>query len=1186
MNKHGKPRGKRCFFSLDRKLLTIMKLTLFFLFVFLLPVWGESAYSQSARISLDLSNVSVEECLNAIEQKSEYYFMYNGKLVDVSRKISVKEKDASIKDVLSVLFGNTNVSYQIIDRQIILAPSEVVAAIQQQSKKITGRILDPLGLAVIGANVIEKGTSNGTVTDIDGNYSITITGDNAILQFSSVGYVPIEKHTGNQSVINVTLAENVENLDEVVVIGYGVQKKRDVSSAISSVGSEALQDKPIANFAQGIAGKMAGVRVSNTNSAPGGGQNIVIRGTGSVNASNSPLYVIDGFPMQDGFNSAESPLNSINPADIESIEVLKDASSSAIYGTRAANGVVLITTKKGKQGKPKINVNVSGGVQNAMRKMKVLGREDFLTFMNESRANAYLVEDPNFGTDNPNLPQWSYYDDFNTRIENWRKYSQHSASMVPGAKQERWITVMDTCYNSPYDTDWQDVLLGDGSVVDVQLSMNGGTDNMNYMISGGYYNNQGIVKNTDYERYSLRANVEGKVNNWLKVGLNIAPSLENTSVLSNTNVSGSASNNPFFNALSLPPILTPTDADGNPIYYGTELDNPWDWNFAPFVNPLQTVKITDKRRTAKVVSALYAEVKFYKDLTWKTDFHNEYRMWENNYYMPSYIPTTALPTSRSTGTYQNANRIYWDVQSVLTYNKRIKEHSLTAMVGISFEKVNNRSAYIKKYDFPQDLITTLNQATTVANQLTDARTNRSAESMIGTFARVMYNYNSKYYLTASVRRDGSSKFGVDNRWAIFPSFSLAWRVSDEKFFDMFRPYINDWKLRGGWGRIGNSGITNYLHLATLGSSSYVFGSGSDVTAAYSDNRIANRLLGWETTSDISVGTDVSFLHNRIGLSVDYFDRKTSDMLFNLPLPSITGFANVMQNIGSMRNRGFEYALNTQNFIGEFNWNTSVTLSYYRNRVTDIGNDKRPLISYNCYTTEGKPLAGIYGMVSLGPYKDWADVKSSPIFNANRTVWRERSNPGTPKAADVNGDGILDASDKTILGNAIPDFIWSMTNNFAYKGFDLSFQLSGVVGGEISMFGFQDMAFRASGMKNITQDYFDNYWRPDNTDAKYPAPSRKNYDGSVLDGGLTYSASYVKMDDITLGYTIPGKLTRKFDVGSIRVYLNINNAFMITKFPGYNPETNYRGDSALSQGIDQTASYPLARTISFGINLGI
>jgi TonB-linked SusC/RagA family outer membrane protein len=415
--------------------------------------------------------------------------------------------------------------------------------------------------------------------------------------------------------------------------------------------------------------------------------------------------------------------------------------------------------------------------------------------------------------------------------------------------------------------------------------------------------------------------------------------------------------------------------------------------------------------------------------------------------------------------------------------------------------------------------------------------------------------------------------------------SVAWRVSDESFFESFKKYVNDLKIRGGWGIIGNAGIANYLALSTLNSTSYVLGQGSTVTAGYVDSKVANSKLGWETTTDYSIGSDMQLLDSRLTLSIDYFYRKTTDMLFNMPLPSITGFGSYMANIGAMRNRGFEYTINSRNLSGPFKWTTDFNLSYYRNRVLDIGKDKRPLIIDNGYTTEGKPLAGLWGMVNLGAYDNWEEVKTSPIFNASNPLWKNRTSPGMPKVADVNGDGILDASDNTIIGSNIPDFVWGMTNSFEYKGFDLSVQVNGVQGGDINMLEYTGVFGRGAGTMNTTAEYYNNYWTPTRTDAKYPAPTRKNYEGTDLSGTLIYKGTYVNIQNVSFGYTLPKELIKRAGFSNLRVYSTIQNALFITKFPGFNPETNFKGDQTTSQGIDRGA-YPLARTVSFGLNISL
>ena len=1064
--------------------------------------------------------------------------------------------------------------------------TEVRNAVEIQLK-VSGTVLNANKEPVPGVTVLVKGTTIGTLTDADGKYTLTNLPTGSILVFSFMGMQTQDIEIGNRSTINVIMLEESIGLEEVVVIGYGTQKKRDVSTSIASVTADNLKDRPVASFQQAMSGQLAGVRILTSNNAPGGGSIIRVRGVNSINATNDPLIVIDGFPLKDGFSQSENPLNSINTADIESIEVLKDASSSAIYGAQAANGVILITTKKGHSGKPTININVSTGLEKMIHKMDALNREDFLKFADDARAQAYIVECPNFGTNDPNAPLWKWTDDNATRIYNWTHYSSNAGPMTaggPGNLYERWITLTDATKAQPYDTDWQDAATQIGKVQDVQLSTSGGTENLKYMISGGYYNQDGIVESAGYKRFSFRANVELKVNKWLKTGLLLAPTLENLDV-----TSGMESY--FSNLVSAClPIESPYDENGNPTWMGVfaGVAGPWawkEWNMGGTVNPLVNYLIKDNRRTVKNLSTIFGEINLTKDLVFRSEFHTEFKNWERNYFLPNAYPTTAAYTSRAQGLNDITSRLYWNSQNFLTYNHIFGKHSVNAILGYSAEETSYRETYISKYDFATDQVQTLNQGITILSAQNDARTAKSSESMIGSFARAMYNYAGKYYLTASVRRDGSSKFGADKKWGIFPSFSVAWRISDETFFEPFKEYINDLKIRGGWGIIGNSGITNYQALSTLSATSYVEGTGSTLSPGYVDGRVANSNLGWESTTDYGIGTDVEFLKSRIAFSMDYFYKLTEDMLFSMPLPVITGFNSYYVNIGSMRNRGFEYLLTTHNFDREFKWTTNFNLSYYRNRVLNTGKDKRPLINNNAYTIEGKPLAGLYGYHFLGAYDDWEDVKTNPIINASNPKWMYRSCPGTQKLEDINGDGVIDGSDYTILGNPTPDFIWGMTNTFEYKGFDLSVQINGVQGGDHIMTLLEGQMARASGSTNVIYSYYNNYWRPDRTDALYAAPTRKSWDGTSSRGTLVYKGTYVNFQNVSFGYTLSGSLMQKFNLGQIRIYTSIQNALYLTKYPGYNPEVNYAGNSALSQGMDN-GSYPLTRIVSFGINVSL
>lgn len=1176
---------RNLFGFLSQKIIRIMKLSFFLSILTVFQLLATETYSQRTRLNLNLENYKIADVLIEIENKSEFFFLYSPKQIDVEEVITINAVEKTIEDILVDIFKG-RVRFEVHDRQIILKPYVPEQAPIVQQLQVSGRVVDEAGMPLPGVSVVVKGTATGVITDMDGKFSLSIPVGSQVLSFTFIGMEPQEVPIGASTRFDITMHEASVGLDEVVVIGYGTMKKRDVSTAIASVNSENLKDKPVSNFAQAISGNLAGVRISSTNAAPGGGSQINIRGIGSINASTSPLIVIDGFPLKDGFDKYENPLNSINPADIESIEVLKDASSSAIYGTQASNGVILITTKSGRTGlAPTISVNASSGFQNRINKVDVLNKEDYLQYFEDARIAAYLVEDPNFGTNDPEAILWQWSDPPALRIQNWALYSQNAVSMAdPNSLHYRWITTVDSIANSPWNTDWQDASVRTGNVKDFQLSATGGTDNISYMISGGYFDQTGIVPTTGYDRFSFRAKVDANVSKKFRIGLNLAPTFENLQVLNTTLADGTGAQPHLTNPLTVPmfacPVLPVFNEDGTPYALGAiPLNSYKQWNLTALINPYHTYQKTDKRQTSRNLATIYAEIKLTEKLTFRTELHNEFRYWERNAFSPRTAATRNALTDRTSGLNEVTTRFYWNLQNVLTYQNTFGKHNLTVMAGYSAEEVKYRNSYILKYDFPVDQINTLNQAITVLNAQNDARTGRSSEALIGSFGRIMYNLAGKYYFTTSVRRDASSKFGKDHQWGVFPSVSVAWRVSDEKFFEPVKGLVNDWKIRAGWGKTGNSGIGNYNAISTLGAMNYVLGKTSSVTSAYETNKVANSALGWETNTDWSIATDIHMLKDRISLSVDYFYRLTDDLLYRKPLPVITGFDSYLTNIAKMRNRGFEWVLTTHNSIRQLTWTTNFNLYYVRNLVLDITS---PLSGDGTYTTENRPLAGLWGPVDLGAFDDWEDVKTSPVFGATTAKWMTRSYPGSPKIADVNGDGILDASDYTINGSAFPDFTWGMTNIFGFRGFDLAVQVNGTRGGDINMINYGTTA-QGNGQTNVTYFYYENYWKPDRTDARYACPIRKGYDKSDVSGALIFSGTFTNIQFVTLGYTMPGQMLQRLNVKNARLYMNVQNAWLFTKFPGYNPEVNSRGDDATSQGLDRGA-YPLSRTVSFGINL--
>ena len=1057
-------------------------------------------------------------------------------------------------------------------------------------QKVKGTVKDAKGETLIGVNVVIKGQNLGTITDVNGSFTIDVPNLDVVLVFSYVGYQTKEFGLSGRNNIVVSLVENNKQLDEVLVIGYGTQKKRDISTSIASISSDQLMNKPVSGFDQAIAGKLAGVRVSATNASPGAGQNLTIRGIGSISASSSPLYVVDGMPLADSFNKNENPLNFLSPADIESIEVLKDASASSIYGARASNGVVLVTTKRGKSGKATVSLNVSSGTQTMLRKVDVLSGEEFKQYISDSRAQSYVLQDPYLWDDNKR--SWKWTDDTATRLANLAASPQngkgYNLNAADGWKQKRWFTLNDFISNNQTNTDWQDEITQTGSIQDYQFSVNGGSDANSYVISANYFNQEGIVKNTGYERFAARANVDFKVNEWFKIGMNIAPSYETFDKLTESNI-GNGMTGIVASSIALPPIWSPFNADGSPVInFGTYNDGPYNYDLSgEFTNPFLLMQETSKGKVYKTIASVFGEFSILKDLKFRTEFHTEYNSRIGEYFRPAYTEAISNTNVFSLGSDDRQTRLYWNTQNILTYTKQLEKHSLSAMLGSQAEKNEWHNSYMRKRYFVSNEITTMNGGSDI-EKVGDVYSYKGASTMVGFFGRFMYNYDGKYYLSASLRRDASSKFGQDNKWGTFPSFSAAWRVSDESFMENFKSIITDWKIRGGWGKVGNSSIGDYLAYSLLRQSGmYQFG-GSDKSVVF-DGNISNSTLGWESTSDINIGTDIQFLGGRIGAEIDLFKRTTESMLFTVPTMLHTGFSNQQQNIAKMENKGLEFTLRTLNIKSKnFNWNTDFNISFVRNKVLDLGPERNPLwgSTGNPVDTRsdiGKPISNHWGYVSLGVYKDWEDVKNSPLMLSGTNQW-ERSIPGDAKYADLNGDGIIDANDKTVIGNPQPDFVWGMTNNFKYKDFDFSFQLNGVQGGDINLRMFRRNVFGGNlGQNNVPRFYFDNYWRPDKTDAIYEAPSRKNW-ARIFDTTTKNieDGTYVNISNVVLGYTLPRVLSQKLGINNLRVYASAQNLYMFTKYHGYNPEANTFGNESKTQGADD-GGYPLARTITLGLN---
>lgn len=1115
---------------------------LLFIFVGTLQSFAAVSYSQSARLTLNIENATIEHIISAIEKQSQFYFTYNGKQINAQKTTSIHVEEKDIKEVLEQLFANGNVRYTVQDKHIVLytSPStdkKEVQSVQQTKKTVQGIVKDNTGEPVVGAAIAVKGTANGTVSDMDGQYSLSDVPENATLVFSFIGMKPQSVNVGSKNTVNVVMQEDAIGLEEVVAIGYGYQKKKDLTGSVSSVSAEdMMMGGTVSNAAQALQGKTAGVQVSQSSKAPGGNMSVRIRGSNSISSTNEPLYVVDGFPSSEGLN--------MNPNDIESMQILKDASATAIYGARGANGVVLITTKRGKSGESKISYNGYFGAQQLINPFDLLNGKDYMNLQNALFKEVAGQENTENGAYTPSQLQ------------------------------------------SDVNTDWIDVCTRLGLVQDHNFQFQGGSEKTKVLTSLGYFNQDGILKNTNFSRISGRVNVDQKINNYIKAGATVYAHRETSNF---QQYSGSiVPSNVLLGILTYDPTVKDYDENGN---YGRVPGGRGD-------NPLANLmERKNDSRNDKFNGTAYLEINPLEGLTAKATggveiLHN----FEGTYLPASTTYQGSIDNGvASTYDYSGTRQVF---EGIINYMKTFnKIHDLSAMVGYSYEKFSGEFRSINAKDFSTDVFSYNNLG--AAAQKTSIASNKTENILISFFGRVNYTFNDKYLATVTVRRDGSSRFGVNNHWGTFPSGSLAWRMSEEEFIKNLNVFSN-LKMRLGFGVTGNERIGDYASFALMANTHLSMdGSGNVAGMHMNQSNPENPNLKWETTQQYNIGLDMGFFNNRLSVTVDGYFKKTKDLLLNMTMPYYTGFTSGQSNVGSIQNRGFEIDLTSHNLTGEFAWDTKFNFSLNRNKVLDLGTNGEILIKSSkpegsvteqeyAVVREGEPLGSLYGYKYVGVLQAGEQYALQPD-----------SKPGDPKFADLNGDGILDAGDRDIIGQANPDFIMGMTNNFAYKGFDLSVFFQASIGNELLNMTRMNMEL------NRSTDAL-NRWTPTNTNTDIPRNGfykiAKGKGGYVNDHFIE-DASFLRLKNLSLGYTIPFKKV----VNSCRIYASVENLFTITGYSGWDPEVDTKAyDSAKKDNANQSAndmarrnnasqtanvgagldfnSYPSMRTYTIGLNI--
>lgn len=1053
--------------------------------------------------------------------------------------------------MLNQLLKGTNCTYELEGNYIIIKSQHKGKAQSHGKKiKIKGVVKDETGEPVIGATVMEKGSANnGVITDIDGNYTIEIASD-GLLAVSYIGCKDQEIKVNGREVINVNLADDNKVLDEVVVVGYGVQKKRDVSTAVSSVKAEALANNPSTDFRQALAGKMPGVQVTVPSGDPEGSVSIRVRGVSTVNAGSDPLYVVDGVPMERGFAN-------LNTNDIESVEVLKDASAAAIYGSRGSNGVVLVTTKKGTSDKLSVSYDGYVGVQNVSKKLDMMNAYEYAEFVKDAHDNAYLDKNPNGSASDPN----------SSRKEGYMKIPD---MLVPYLEGKTGLT----------DTDWQDAIFRSAMTTGHNISLSGKSNSINYFVSGNYMKKNGIIIGSDFEKYGGRLNLSGQ-HKRLKFGVNFAPSY---SVSNSVNASGA--NGIVQSALMMPPIFPVYNPDGSYNYQGNGfLRIGTDYQINEVLNPVAMARlqsnVTDRM---SITGKAFAELELMKGLSYKFSMGGDYYGAHNDQYRQSALPLKGknyYDTPSNPKGYSSSSFYFnWLIENQLTYTTTInKKHNISAVLVQSAQKETMKSNNVTATDYPNDYIHTINGGT-----VTEGGSDKTQWSIASYLARVQYNYEGRYMLSAAIRTDGSSRFGKNNRWGYFPSASAAWRISDEQFFKNVKElsFINDMKIRASYGVTGNFQIGDYDHLATMSIDNYILGN--DLAYGYKPDNIKRDDLSWEKNQMINAGIDIQMFDGYLGVSIDYYNTNTSNMLLYVPVPLLTGYSTSLQNLGKVNNRGWEIGLTSQHtFANGLGYSFNVNYAKNTNEVKELGPGNAPIISsgsvgHAYYITEvGKPIGSYYLLKYDGVFKNQQELDSYPHL-ANAKV-------GDFRFVDVDGSGDIDLDkDRTVCGNYMPKFTYGFGGKLWYAGFDMDFNFQGVYGNKILNLNRRYID-NMEGNVNGTKVALDRWKSPENPGSGWVNRANRKQTGSNgrtstwhLEGG-----SYLRLQNLSLGYTLPRNFTQKFKVEKLRVYVSGQNLFTITDYSGYNPEVNARPSKNLTPGEDY-GTYPLARTYMFGLNL--
>lgn len=1093
-----------------------MRITTFLLLVCVFCSFAENTHSQNARVSITKSNAHLDDVLSEIESQTDYLFIYNNQ-VDVNRKVSVKVKSKPVSQVLDNLLKNTDITYTMEGTHIVLTKNAVNAhPVQQQTKNVTGKVVDGNGEPVIGANVVVKGTTNGTITDLDGNFSVEAD-SKAVLNVSYIGYLSKEVVVGNQNVLNIVLLEDTKTLDEVVVIGYGTQKKADLTGSVANVSTEKLNTQSNATIGQALQGKIAGVDIVSQGGAPGGSTRIMVRGIGTLNNA-SPLYIVDGMYM--------TGIDHINPNDIASIDVLKDASSAAIYGSRAANGVIIITTKEGSNtdGKPIIDFSANVGISAPSKYLDLLDAAGWAEVTTVARRAAGLEP-----------------------LE------------------------MATDLSSKPDNDWQDLMFNPALMQNYNLSVKGGGKYSTYYNSVGYTNQDGVMKGTNYQRYTLQSKQDFK-KGIFQAGTNVVLTYDQNKPLLSEIRGGMVGH-----TIQSIPTLEQYDPDRAGGYGGTYGD------VVNLYNPLGMVDdnlMSRYSENVKIFTNAYVSVEPIKGLKYKLNLTPDFQFYRYNSSLGIYdYGLNKNDLTQATEEQQRRRNIL--VENLLTFDRTFGDHKISLLAGYTYQDSRYRLLRGSGQGMPESIF-----ELDAASGGLFASGNSTRSVMTSILGRVFYSYKNRYLLTATIRRDGSSKFGSNNRYGNFPSVSVGWNIAEEDFMKTNVTWLDQLKLRGGYGVLGNQEIDDYQYVSVVSTGiNYPDGNGNLIQGAF-PKIFATPDIKWEETSMTNIGIDFMALQNRMTLTADWYVKNTKDILLRVPIPISTGGSNdPIRNAGKIRNKGFEFNLGWNDKINkDFSYGINFLGTFNKNEVIEMGAESQAITggtihggTYTSRTLAGYPIGGFWLIPTDGYFNSTDEVQQ---YQKDGVLIQPSAEPGDIRFKDTNNDGTINDQDRVYCGSPFPKFTYSINGNITYKDFDFAIGFQGVTGNKIYNATRLELEDVTRGTNYLASAL--DYWTPTNQNAAHPRLIWNDPNRNARSESDRYleSGSYFRLRNLQIGYTIPTALFNGF-IQKARVYVNADNLFTISSYSGYSPDVN--STDVYSRGFDEFM-YPNNRTFMLGLNV--